>query len=926
MEVIGALGQLRLTLFGSPRVERNGDRIRFDTRKATALLAYLAITGRPQRRDVLAAMLWPEAEPVKARSSLRRTLSVASAVGPALVSSREDVAISQPQLSCDVTVFDELLNRGGVANQRAAVELANDDFMAGFTLRDSPRFDDWQSSIGERIRDRLVAALALLVHDDMAHQRDDAALTSTRRWLSADPMSESAHCQAMRLLTWTGQRPLALQQYRKLVRVLDSELGVEPMPETIALYDDIRKDRLVRPVMRRGGAPVSVAHEPQPTSVPIPAIVGRDDERRRLFAAWEASARRGRLLGLVGEPGLGRTALAQDLANRVSEHGGRTGEVRVHGGEQGLPFAAARDLVRLLAHLHFDDDPISVDLRQELIRLDPSLGGPADITAPLHSPGALVRMFDAVRQLVVESLLGEPPGLLVVDDIQWLDPSSADLIAYVVRRLPAGIFVVASWRSGASNALTEMVLDHGDVVALSALTTDGVRELMQADGNTTLDPDDVQKRTSGVPRLVHEHLAAARSGTSASGPMRDLVLARLEAASSTTRQLAGAAAVIGGIVDPELLRATAGRDELETVDALEEAVTRGLLVEAADRHGYDFPHDLLRDIVLQRTSLARQRLLHARAAEALMRRHAANKVASPAAVVARHLAAAGRQEEAASWFWRAACEARDLYAHREELAQLQAAQATGYDPAAVHGAAGGALTKLGRYRQALVSYEQAAASTQEPIALALIEHKLATVHDRLGDWVVAQAHLESAATLLEDKDASALRARVAADIALVLHRQGQAGLADAKAQAAINFAQDSEDPRALAQAHNVLGVIATGRGELQPALDHLTKSMNFALKLKDVSQGVAAANNLARVHELMGNHDDAMAAAERALDLGLRHGDRHRVAALHSNLADLLHRRGADDAAQEHAKQSAAAFADVDDAGLRPQVWTLVEW
>jgi len=120
--------------------------------------------------------------------------------------------------------------------------------------------------------------------------------------------------------------------------------------------------------------------------------------------------------------------------------------------------------------------------------------------------------------------------------------------------------------------------------------------------------------------------------------------------------------------------------------------------------------------------------------------------------------------------------------------------------------------------------------------------------------------------------------------------------------------------------------LATGRGELLEATHHLERSAGWGAELPDVGQAVAAANNLARVYELIGRHDDALLAARRALALGERHGDRHRVGALHTNLADLLHRSGLDDEARLQARAAAEAFADVDDASVRPQVWTLVEW
>jgi tetratricopeptide (TPR) repeat protein len=257
---------------------------------------------------------------------------------------------------------------------------------------------------------------------------------------------------------------------------------------------------------------------------------------------------------------------------------------------------------------------------------------------------------------------------------------------------------------------------------------------------------------------------------------------------------------------------------------------------------------------------------------------------------------------------------------------LRAAQGAGFASTSVHAAIGDCLTRLGRYRESLVAYEQAAAAATDDDSVATAEHKLAIVHDRLGDWPVAQAHLESARDLLASGAASALRARVTADLALVLHRQGEEEQALSVARSALADAEAADDALALAQSHNVLGVLAIERGELPSAIDHLQLSRELAADLDDIGATVAAANNAARAYELAGEYEKAQAAATDALAVGVRHGDRHRIAALHTNLADMLHRHGADAEANVHARAAAEAFASVDDAGVRPQVWTLVEW
>ena len=229
---------------------------------------------------------------------------------------------------------------------------------------------------------------------------------------------------------------------------------------------------------------------------------------------------------------------------------------------------------------------------------------------------------------------------------------------------------------------------------------------------------------------------------------------------------------------------------------------------AAGAPSYDFPYEALRRVAYESASLARRRLLHGRAADALAARYERDPLSVRAAVIAGHLQRAGREAESAGWWWRAAARARELYAHAEAHAHLRQALALGYPQVPGSIAVGDVLTVLGRYREALASYETAAAGSDGDHATsAAIEHKLAEVHHRLGDWALADAHLAAAADLLPASDLSG-RARVGADRAVVAYRLGEHERAARLGGAALADARQAADPAAIAQARNVLGMLA----------------------------------------------------------------------------------------------------------------------
>ncbi len=348
------MANVSLHLLGAPRLARDGKPIEPDTRKALALAAYLALTGTAHHRDELAALLYPDADQTHARAALRRTLSaLKSALGAnALDIDRETVALPiNHDTRVDVLEFRRLVQQNDRASLTRAVQLYQGDFLSGFTLRDSPAFDEWQFFETESLRKQLAAALEQLVtmYRD-AHETERGAykqaIEYARRWLALDPLHEPAHRALMELYTRDGQRAAALRQYRECVRLLDQELGVAPLPETVELYRQIEENRLTTDDQRRttvacgrratgGGqepapsgwlqvfAARSASQKPQPSSrgVGTYPLVGRSAELAALFQAYESIDRAGRLLVIQGEAGIGKTRLAQEFLDTLTQAG-----------------------------------------------------------------------------------------------------------------------------------------------------------------------------------------------------------------------------------------------------------------------------------------------------------------------------------------------------------------------------------------------------------------------------------------------------------------------------------------------------------------------------------------------------------------------------------------------------------------------------
>lgn len=235
----------------------------FATDKVRALLAYLAIeSGRPHRREALAALLWPDKPRRKALANLRQALArLRRALGqpqegrPFLLVTRRTIAFNP---ECDHTLDVQVLVRHLAFSRQhphrrvdqckvcidrleLAVALYRGEFLAGLSLRDSQPFEEWRLHQQELLHRQVMDALFSLTRYYEGRTQYPHALVYGRRQLALEPWSEEAHRQVMRLLALSGQRSAALAQYQACCRILAQEFGVQPEEATVALARRIRR-------------------------------------------------------------------------------------------------------------------------------------------------------------------------------------------------------------------------------------------------------------------------------------------------------------------------------------------------------------------------------------------------------------------------------------------------------------------------------------------------------------------------------------------------------------------------------------------------------------------------------------------------------------------------------------------------------------
>ncbi len=939
---IRLLGPLEIAVAGRPIV--------VDTRKALAIVALVAGEGRPFARDELAAMFWPEADDEAARGALRRTLSaLRTAVGGVgIVTGRAQVALDPAASSVDLAELERLATSSRLADLEAAAALARGPFLAGFALRDSPAFDDWQAARAMRV-ERTVGDLLDRLADARLDSGDPGgAVDAARRRVDLDPLDEPGQRRLMALLARSGDRGGAIRQYRACVSVLERELGVTPLAETTKLYEAIRD---ARAELDRGPLADAPAFPPAPGRLPH---VGRDAEFASVLRAHESATEDGRVVAVIGEAGIGKSRLVEAVAVAVGAAGGRSLLARAFASEGEIAYGPIVELLRTglarpdaVARLR----GLPVPTLSELARLAPLPDevmrdlAPRIPTAPAGDwPAARARLLEAVAAALAALTAGPVPGLVAVEDLQWADDASREALAWLARRLAGQpLLLLLTWRPedldelGTSFASTIEALPETSAVPLHRLDRPEVERLVAsavAAGSPQLGVDALLAESEGLPLYLVEALAAGTS--SAEGParsVRTLLRERLATVGETAAQVLSAAAVIGRSFHLHLVRGTSGRSEDETITALEELVRRGIVreLEASPEAAFDFAHAKLRDAAYEATSLARRRLLHRRTADLLRVESGSRDDPGRLVQIATHERAAGRDAEAAEAFRQAGIQARAVYANREAGTHFETALALGHsDVAGLQLALGEVRTAQGDYVGAIAALEASAAVAPDD-ALPAVELRLGRVHARRGDLATAASHLDAAIEPLErrPRDADAdLLVRALVERAVVALRARELDRAAASASGALALAERIGDATGAGAGHRILGLVARERGDLDGARTSLGQSLALAEADPDAGAVIAARNALALVEAAAGDHPAAIALLEGALEACRRTGERHLEAAVENNLADQLHAAGRPDEAMAHLKRAVTLFAEVGGrpGELEPEIWKLVAW
>jgi DNA-binding SARP family transcriptional activator len=621
-------------------------------RQGRLALAYLVLNhDRAVTREELMERVSTEPDPQRVSASLSQTLSrLRNILGRGRLERLPSGAVRlRGPLSIDVEHADETLRGGRLAlasggwasaseaSQAVLAELAG-EVLAGDEA-------EWLEDVRRAVAELRLEALELRATAALRMGEWGDALAAARTAVSASRTRQSAWALLMEAQAGQGDVALATQTFHELRRELMDESGLTPNRELIELHR-----RLVE------GEPAGEARSPRDGSVAFPhalslesgdeTFVGREDVLNRLRERY-ADAQRGarQFVVLCGEPGIGKTRLASEFA-REARAGGA---IVLYGRSDAETLVPYQPFVAAIGHYLTEcgDASLAGELGaelSELSRLIPSLARRMpELREPLSVEPEMrrYRLFNAVAS-VLAFVARDRPVVLILDDLQWADPSTALLLRHAVQEIhEVKLLILGTVRdveACGSDQLADLLARPRrgfERVSLQGLDADETAALVMARKGRAAKEDAVGvllEATGGNPLLLEETLKSLAEteppGEAVSEQTvrrvglpegaKQVIGRRLDRLSETAQRVLADASVVGAEFAVRLLEAVTDAPADEVITALEDAETAGLVREVRDAGDrYSFSHSLVRETLLDRQSTPRRRRLHHRIGEAL---------------------------------------------------------------------------------------------------------------------------------------------------------------------------------------------------------------------------------------------------------------------------------------------------------------------
>jgi len=588
-----------------------------------------------------------------------------------------------------------------------AAEIDIPRFLAGFSVRHAPRFDEWTAETRRRLLRKYQDALAVLAREAAGQWRWRDAIQLADRWLSSDPLSDEAVRVGIQARYLSGDRGAALALYQQYRTTLQEETGSEPSRNLLNLMRRVEAD--AAPISTRPITDEWYARAPTFEA----SLIGRQQEWAALLKSWKHVKRgSGRVALLEGEPGVGKSRLAAEFQRWAVADGGVGLRGRGNDILGGVPYEPVVEL--LSSALNAPGlAGTSPEWLTEVARLVPEIRQRFPALPAPATPGDPTdgwRLFEGVAQLLL-SLSAERPLILLVDDLQSCDSDSCKLLRFLIRRTEQSpvlwictVSLGEPEREAPAARLCRVLRAqaHASVTTLDPLTEENLWQMIREMGHVST-PTGARRFanrvfgiTAGNPFYVIELLktmfaqgllavdeetgAWGASADTLSGPGRefpvsrtvhDVIAERVDRLPEQLCEVLVSIAVAGAGCRADVLSHVHGISRLHAAAMGDALVDRRLVVEEAG--AYRCAHPVIAHVVRGGLTKSRRREIHRTLAQAIERATLPQELPNVAREIARHGDRGGESGLAYKYALTAADEALQRYAFAEAMSWLDLA-------------------------------------------------------------------------------------------------------------------------------------------------------------------------------------------------------------------------------------------------------------
>lgn len=677
-------------------------------------------------------------------------------------------------------------------------------------------------------------------------------------------------------------------------------------------------------------------------------FVGRQEELQQLLAGWQQTiAGQGQLFFVIGETGIGKTRLGQELAKNIQGGVVLTGHCEDW---EGVP--PYRPIIEILQAYFSTVPPEVIDTHDELLlaeltRLVPDihklLPDLPEIT-PLEPKQEQLRIMSTVTQFITWATTIRP-WLIILEDLHWIDESSLHMLTHLARKCPdMSLMIIGTYRD------TDLSIDHPllnalrslsrqpsyQTISLERLDKDEVGEMLtgllgQEEHAPSGVVDRIYQRTEGNPVYVEEVVSGlVDEGVISRGPdgwdfsrlaeinlpqsVRDAVLYRIKSLSKDTQRLLRQAAVLGRTFKFGDLQAMSGLTEWEVLERLDIALERQLVHEVLGETMLSFNHAEIQQVLYEEMSQLRRRALHLRAGEAVEQQTRPDPLTGLKSEriveqLAYHYGKAGKFEQAIVYSVEAARLAETTYANQTALhwyqrvldmvGQLDPKRSVEFRTFALaaHEAMGKLLIVLGRYEAALEQYDQARTlveneehSVEQMRRLADLSRKTARIFKKQGRFEAGLEWIQKGLRYLDENEPTIEVASIYILGAEIYYYQGYYHKAIEWCKKGLESASQLHNRagrQAVAQAYCLLGSSHRGLGALNQAADLCQQGVAAYEDLNDMEGLSRAFILLAEVYLDQAKWDQAAEILQQSLSMKQEIGDTLEQGQAFSKLGDV---------------------------------------